>query len=69
MLSSTDQSLWGQVVEGLNEESGVEDIARLLSFFEVETAAARNFELTQALLRVALQVRMLFLASRGTTMS
>lgn len=45
-----------QVIEGGAGEEEVADLGRLLGFLDAEMAANRNFEFTQALLRLTLQV-------------
>ena len=45
-----------QVIEGVASEEEVADLGRLLGFLDAELAANRNFEFTQALLRLTLQV-------------
>ena len=48
-----------QVIEGVSGAEEVADLGLLLGFLEAELAANHNFEFTQALLRLTLQVCML----------
>ena len=50
-----------QVIEGVSGAEEVANLGLLLGFLEAELAANHNFEFTQALLRITLQVCMLSL--------